>query len=82
MLGKILGCFFLAGLAETSELKQVTVYSEPGLLGQALLHLPQFKPGEINHRATVGANQVVVMPWGTNCVAAAAISGVQLADKS
>ncbi len=81
MLDKILCCFFLAGLAETNQLKQVTIYSEPGLSGQVLLHLPQLKPREINNRATVGANQVVVMPCGTNRVAAAAISGVQLADK-
>ena len=62
MLDKILCCFFLAGLAETDQLKEVTIYSEPGLQGQVLLHLPQFKLREINNRATVGANQVVVMP--------------------
>jgi len=82
VLDKILSCFFLAGLAETDELKEVTIYSEPGLPGQVLLHFPQFKPREINNRAAVGANQVVVMPQGANRVATAAISGVQLADKS
>jgi len=82
VLDKILYCFLLAGLAKTNELKQVTIYSEPGLLGQVLLHFRQSKPGEINHRATVGANQVVVMPHGTNRIATAAISGVELADKA
>jgi len=73
---KALGGFFLAGLAETNEFKQVAIYSKSCLLGEALLRFLQFATGEINDFAAVRANQVVMMPWSTNCVAAAAISGV------
>jgi len=66
----------LAGLAKTNEFKQVAIYSESCLLGEALLHFLQITTGEINDSTAVGANQVVVMPRRTNCVAAAAISGV------
>lgn len=71
----------MTGLAEPNELKQVTIYSEPGLVGEALLHFSQFTVGEINNPTAVRANQVVVVPWGTNCVAVAATSSVQLTDK-
>jgi len=66
----------LTGLAKTNEFKQVAIYSESCLLGEALLHFLQIITGEVDDSTAVGANQVVVMPWSTNCVAAAAISGV------
>jgi len=72
----------LAGLAETHEFKQVVVYSEPGLFGEALLHFAQFIAGEIDNLPAAGANQVMVVAWGTNCVAAAATPGAELTDKS
>ena len=72
---------FTTRTAPADELKQVIIYSEAGLPGEGLLHLPQAKPGEINNHATVGANQVVMMPQGTNCIATAAIPSVQLTDK-
>jgi len=76
VLNKILRDFLLAGLAETNEFKQVTIYPKSCLPGEALLCFLQFTTGEINDFAAVGANQVVMMPWSTNRVAAAAISGV------
>jgi len=54
----------------------VAIYSKSCLLGEALLRCLQFATGEINDFAAVRANQVVMMPGSTNCVAAAAISGV------
>jgi len=76
VLNKILYDFLLAGLAEANEFKQVAIYSESCLLGEALLGFLQFTTGEINNFAAVRANQVVMMSWSTNCVAAAVISGV------
>jgi len=76
VLNKILCDFLLAGLAEANEFKQVVIYSESCLLGEALLGFLQFTTGEINNFAAVRANQVVMMSWSTNCVAAAAISSV------
>ena len=76
MLNKILYDFLLAGLAEANEFKQVVIYSESCLLGEALLRFLQITTGEINNFAAVRANQVVMMLWSTNCVAAATISGV------
>jgi hypothetical protein len=76
VLNKVLCYFLLASLAEANEFKQVVIYSESCLLGEALLRFLQFTTGEINDFAAVRANQVVMMPWGTNCVAAAVISGV------
>jgi len=76
VLNKILYDFLLAGLAETNEFKQVTIYSESCLFGEALLRFLQFTTGEINDFATVRANQVVVVPWGANCVAVTATPGV------
>jgi len=78
---KILCCFFLAGLAETEELKQVAVYSESALLREALLQFAKIMASEINNCTAVGTNQMVVVLWGTNCVAVASASGMQLADK-
>jgi len=66
----------LASLAETKELKKVAIYSEPALIREALLQFTKVMAGEINNCATVGTNQMVVMLWGTNCVAAADASGV------
>ena len=76
MLNEILCDFLLAGLAETSEFKQVVIYSKSCLLGETLLCFLQCTPGEINDFAAVRANQVMMMPWSTNCVAVTAISGV------
>jgi hypothetical protein len=76
VLNKVLCYFLLASLAEANEFKQVVIYSESCLLGEALLRFLQFTTGEINDFVAVGANQVVMMPWGTNCVAVAVISGV------
>ncbi|MBA7679416.1 hypothetical protein ES703_87708 [subsurface metagenome] len=76
MLNKILCDSLLAGLAKTNEFKQVVIYSESCLLGEALLCFLQFTTGEINDSAAIRANQMVMMPWSTNCVAAAATSGV------
>ena len=76
MLNKVLCYFLLASLAVANEFKQVAIYSESCLPGEALLRFLQFTTGEINDFAAVGANQVVMMPWGTKCVAAAVISGV------
>jgi len=76
VLNKVLYDFLLAGLAETNEFKQVTIYSKSCLLGEALLRFLQFTTGEINDLAAVRTNQVVMMPRSTNCVAAAATSGV------
>ncbi len=77
MLNRTLsGFFFLTGLTETNELKQVTIYPEPGLLDEALSHFPQIATGEISNPAAIGADQVVVVPWSTNCIAVAAASGV------
>ncbi len=76
MLNKVLGYILLAGLAEANEFKPVVIYSKSCLLGETLLRFPQCTTGEINDLVAVGANQVVMMPWGTNCVAAAVISGV------
>ena len=81
VLDEILCCFFLAGLAETNELKQVAIYSESSLPGEALLRLCQITVSKVNNPAAVGANQVVMVPRGTNCVAVAVTSGMQLADK-
>jgi len=75
VLTKILYAFLLADLAETNEFKQVAIYSKSCLPGEASLHFSQFTTGEINDLAAVRANQVVMMPWSTNCVAAAATSG-------
>jgi len=63
-------------LAETNEFKQVTIYSEPSLLGKALLRFRQFTTGGINDFTAVRANQVMMMPRSTSCVAAAAIPDV------
>ncbi len=81
MLDKILCDFLLAGLAEANEFKQVTIYYESRLLGESLPCFLQFTASKINDFAAVGANQVVMMPWSTNCVAVAATSGVYFADK-
>ena len=75
MLNKVLCYFLLAGLADADEFKPVVIYSKSCLSGDALLRFLQFTTGEINDFAAVGANQVVMMPRGTNCVAAAVISG-------
>ncbi len=69
-------CCLLAGLAETEKLKQVAVYSEFALLRQALLQFTKVMTSEINNYAAVGTNQMVVVLWGTYCVATAAMSGV------
>jgi len=71
----------LAGLAQTGELKQAAVYSEPTLLGEPFFQFAKIMTGEINNSTAVGADQVVVMLWSTNCVAVTAASGVQLADE-
>jgi len=71
----------LAGLAETKELKHMAVYFKPVLLRQALLQFTKVMPGEIDNFAAVRANQMVVVLWGANCVAAVDASGVQLADE-
>jgi len=76
VLNKILGLFPLAVWAEADEFKQVAIYSESCLFGETLLRFFQFTAGEVNNLTAVRADQVVVMPWGTNCVAAAAISGM------
>ena len=72
MLNKVLCDFLLADLAEANEFKQVAIYSESCLLGETLLRLLQFTAGEINNLTAVRANQVVMMPRSTNCVAATA----------
>ncbi len=82
MLGKILGRLFLAGSAETNELKQVAINLKPGLLGQPLLQFTEIVTGEIDNLAAVGADYVMMVPWSTDCVAAATASGMQLTDKS
>jgi len=82
MLNKILCFFFLASLAETYEFKQVTVYSEPGFFGEAFLYFAQFIAREINDLPAAGANQVMVVAWGTNCVAVAATASMEFTDKS
>jgi len=57
MLNRILsGFFFLAGLTQADELKQVAIYPEPGLVDEALLHFPQIATGEINNPTAIGAN--------------------------
>ena len=76
MLNKARCYVLLAGMAEANEFKPVVVYSKSCLPGEALLRFLQFTTGEINDFSAVGANQVVMMPWGTDCVAAAVISGV------
>lgn len=67
--------------AETDELKQMAVYSEPALLGEALLQFVKIVTGEVNNYTAVGTNQMVVMLWGTNCIASAVTSGMQLTDE-
>jgi len=76
VLNKILCDFLLTGLAEANEFKQVAIYSKSCLLGEALLRFLQITTGEIDDFAAIRTNQVVMMPWSTNCVTAAAISGV------
>jgi len=76
VLNKVLCDFLLAGLAEANEFKQVTIYSKSCPLGEALLRFLQSTTGEINDFAAVRTNQVMMMPWSTNCVATATISGV------
>jgi len=66
----------LASLAETKELKQVAVYSEPALLIEALLQINKIILSGINNYAAVGTNQMVVVLGGTDCVAAANASSV------
>ena len=72
---------FLAGLAETSELQQVAVNSESTLPGKPFFQFAEIMAGEINNSTAVGADQVVVMLWSTNCVAVTAASGMQLTDE-
>jgi len=72
----------LAGLAETKEFKQVAVYSEPALSSQASLQFTKVMAGAVNDCAAVGTDQMVVVLWTANCVAAADASSVQPADES
>ncbi len=81
MLKKELYCF-LASPAVTEELKQVAVYSESALLREALLQFAKVMAGKVNNYATVGTDQMVVVLWCTNCVAAADAFAVQLTDES
>jgi len=48
-------------MAETKELKQMAVYSEPALLGDTLLQFIGIMAGEINDYAAVRTNQVMVV---------------------
>jgi len=66
----------LASPAETKELKQVAIYSEPAPLRQTLLQFTKVIAGEINNRAAAGTNQMVVVLWGAGCVATADAPGV------
>jgi hypothetical protein len=61
VLAKILGCRFLARLAQTNELKQVVFNLKPGLLRQPLLQFTEVMASKINDCTTVRANQVVVV---------------------
>ena len=74
MLKEELG-YLLASLAETKELKQVAVYSEPAPFRQASLQFTKVMAGEINNDTAVGTNQMVVVLWGTGCVAARDTTG-------
>ena len=72
----------MTSLAETKELKQMAVYSEPALLRDTSLQFIGIMASEINDYAAVGTNQVMVVLRGTNCVAAASTASRQLTDKS
>ncbi len=80
MLSEML-CCFLASPAETKELKQVAVYSESTLLREALLQFAKVMAGEINNYATVGTDQMVMVLWRTDYVAAADAFTVHLTDE-
>ena len=71
----------MASPAETEELKQVAVYSEPALLRQAPLQVPEVVAGEINNCAAAGTNQMMVVLGSTDCIAMANALAVQLTDE-
>ncbi|MBA7604586.1 hypothetical protein ES703_11711 [subsurface metagenome] len=66
----------MASLAETNELKKVAVYSEPALFGETSLQRAKMVTGEVDNYTTVGTNQMMVVLWGTDCIAAADTSDV------
>ena len=69
--------------AASCELKEVAVYLEAGLPGYSLFQLAEVAIGEVNHGATVGANQVVVvLRRSSHQIASAVASCMHLTDKS
>jgi len=67
---------FLAGLAQTDELKQMVYDLKTGFQGQPLFQSAEVIAGKVNNPAAVGTDQVMVGPGGTNRVAAAATPGM------
>ena len=58
---KILGCLFLACLAEAGELKKVSFHLKASLLGQPLLQLTKGTIGEVNNLAATRTDQVMMV---------------------
>jgi len=76
MLNKTLGSLFLASLTQTDELKKVVFDLKPGLQGEPLFQLVKVMTNEINNCTALRANEVVVVPRSTDCVAMAATPSV------
>jgi len=74
---------FRAVRAASRELEEVAVYLKISLPRNSLLQLAEVAIGEVNHGATVGANQVVVvLRRSSHQIASAVASRMHLTDKS
>ena len=60
----------------------MVVYSKAALPGKPFLQFNEIVSCEINNLPTAGANKVMVVLRCTDCIAWAAIAGVELADES
>jgi len=72
---------FLAILTQAGKLKQVVIYSESALSGYPSLQVIEIVGGAINNYTAVGANQVVMFLWSTDCISVAVAASMQLTDK-